>query len=122
MTLGAKLGIAADTAAAVVHMHSRGLLHRDIKSDNVFLHADGRCVLADLNAAERTECVTADITMVSRPTGGFFKQFVVGTLPYMAPELLLAGGAGAMYTPSCDVYSFGVMLGEMASQARRGAG
>ena len=29
------------------------------ESDNVFLHADGRCVLADLNAAERMECVTA---------------------------------------------------------------
>lgn len=116
MKLDTKVGIAVDIAAAVVHLHERGILHRDIKSDNILVHADGSCVLADLNAAEWMQCVTADITMVSRPTGGFFKQFIVGTLPYMAPELLLAGGAGALYTPSCDIYSFGITLCEMISQ------
>ena len=83
-----KLSISRDLTLAIAHMHERGLLHRDIKSDNVLVHGDGRIVLADFNAAEWETLVTSDIVMQARPTGGFFKQFVVGTLPYMAPELL----------------------------------
>ena len=39
----------------------------------------------------------------------------MGTLPYMAPELLRSV-RGAAYTPSCDVYSLGIVLAEMVSQ------
>ena len=88
LTVGAKLSMCADVAAALCHLHDRGVLHRDIKTDNVLVDAAGRAVLADLNAAEWESRVTEDIVMQARPTGGFFKQFVVGTLPYMAPELL----------------------------------
>lgn len=72
----------------------------------MLLDASGRAVLADFNAAEWEEAITSDIVMQARPTGGFFKQFVVGTLPYMAPELLRSV-RGAAYARPCDVYSFG---------------
>ena len=77
----AKVSTCLDLASAIEHLHAQGILHRDIKSDNVLLRADGRAVLADFNAAEWESKITADIVMHSRPTGGFFKQFVVGTLP-----------------------------------------
>ena len=111
----AKLSICADVAAAVTHLHSHGILHRDVKTDNVLVDASGRGVLADLNAAEYASKVTSDIVMRARPTGGFFKQFVVGTLPYMAPELLRSV-RGAKYTASCDTYSFGIALNEVLAQ------
>ena len=84
LSLRAKLAVSHDVVSAIAHLHERGILHRDIKSDNCLLHASGRAVLADFNAAEWEAHVTADIVMQSRPTGGFFKQFVVGTLPYLS--------------------------------------
>jgi len=48
----------------------------------------------------------------ARPSGGFFKQFIVGTLPYMAPELLRSV-RGAAFTASCDVYSLGILVNEV---------
>lgn len=47
----------------------------------------------------------------SRPSGGFHKAFMVGTLPYMAPELL----RHQPYTPAADIYSLGVTLNELAT-------
>lgn len=81
LTDAAKVAISCDIAAAIAHLHSHGILHRDVKSDNVLLDGHGRAVLTDFNAAEWSARVTSDIVMQARPTGGFFKQFVVGTLP-----------------------------------------
>ena len=104
--------VCGDVAAALAHIHSCGVLHRDVKSDNVLIGADGRAVLADFNAAEAIERLTADIIVQARPSGGFFKQFIVGTLPYMAPELLKSV-RGAAFTASCDVYSLGITINEV---------
>ena len=92
--------------------HANLVVAGDVKTDNVLVDTAGRAVLADLNAAEWESRVTEDIVMQARPTGGFFKQFVVGTLPYMAPELLRSV-RGAAYTRACDVYSFGIALNEV---------
>ena len=77
LTPHAKLVLCADVAAALAHLHARGVLHRDVKSDNVLVHASGRGVLADFNAAEWEAEIKEDIVTQARPTGGFFKQFVV---------------------------------------------
>ena len=115
LTACSKLSMCSDVADAIAYMHSVGVLHRDVKTDNVLVHEDGHAVLADLNAAESESLITADIVMQARPTGGFFKQFVVGTLPYMAPELLRSV-RGAAYTRACDCYSFGIALNEVLTQ------
>ena len=115
LSVKAKLAVSRDVAAAIAHLHTRNILHRDVKSDNVLLDSSCRAVLADFNAAEWESQITADIVMQARPTGGFFKQFVVGTLPYMAPELLRSV-RGAAYARSCDCYSLGITMNEVCTQ------
>ena len=111
LSLRGQLAVLCDVASALAHLHEVGVLHRDVKSDNVLIDGRGRAVLVDFNAAEKTADITADIVAPSRPSGGFFKQFVVGTLPYMAPELLRSV-RGAAYSDKCDVYSCGILLNE----------
>ena len=108
----AAAAICADVAAAVAHLHERHVVHRDIKTDNVLVSDSSRCVLTDFNAAEALERIAADIVVQARPSGGFFKQFVVGTLPYMAPELLRSV-RGAAFTPACDVFSLAILANEV---------
>ena len=79
LSLQGALSVLADVSSAVAHLHEVGVLHRDVKSDNVLLDGSWRAVLVDFNASERTADVCADIVAPSRPSGGFFKQFVVGT-------------------------------------------
>jgi serine/threonine protein kinase/Tfp pilus assembly protein PilF len=80
----------ADVCSAVTAVHAAGLLHRDIKAQNVIREDDGRIVLMDFGAG-------AEIG--SRPS-------VAGTPIYLAPEVL-AGGAA---TVASDIYSLGVLL------------
>ena len=79
LSLRGALSVLADVSSAVAHLHEVGVLHRDVKSDNVLLDGSWRAVLVDFNASERTADVLADIVAPSRPSGGFFKQFVVRT-------------------------------------------
>ena len=85
----AAIGIAVCRALAAVH--SAGLIHRDVKAQNVMRQDDGRVVLMDFGAGQLAEGATAG---------------VVGTPLYLAPELL----AGSPATPQSDVYSLGVLV------------
>ncbi|MBI3891283.1 MAG: serine/threonine protein kinase, partial [Candidatus Wallbacteria bacterium] len=85
-------------ADCMAHCHQQGILHRDLKSDNVFLLADGRVKLIDFG--------------VARAVGGTQLTAtgeMVGTLGYLAPELFGGGQPG----PQTDVFAFGVMAFEM---------
>ncbi len=86
--------IGAQLAAALADMHSRGIVHRDIKPGNVLVTADDVAKLTDLGIARWTE--------VTR-TGG--AQFT-GTLGYVAPEVADGAEAG----PASDVFSLGATL------------
>ena len=79
LSLRGALSVLADVSSAVAHLHEVGVLHRDVKSDNVLFDGSWRAVLVDFNASEKTADVLADIVAPSRPSGGFFKQFVVRT-------------------------------------------
>jgi len=89
LSLQGALSVLADVSSAVAHLHEVGVLHRDVKSDNVLLDGSWRAVLVDFNASERTADVLADIVAPSRPSGGFFKQFVVNcsTLGHTAAHM-----------------------------------
>jgi serine/threonine-protein kinase len=83
--------LGADLCAAVAAVHAAGLLHRDIKAQNIMLDAGGRLVLMDFGAGHEA---------------GSAGQTLAGTPLYLAPEVLSGGAA----TERSDVYSIGVVL------------
>ena len=84
---------------AVAAVHKAGLLHRDIKAQNVMLAKDGRAVLMDFGTGW-------DVGDMPVPAGS-----VAGTPLYLAPELFRDGEA----TIASDVYSLGVLLYHMVT-------
>ena len=91
----AKVG--ADIARALAAVHAAGLLHCDVKAQNVVCESGGRVVLMDLSAGR--------LVPEARDTDDL--SDVAGTPRYMAPELF---EVGATATRAADIYSFGVLL------------
>lgn len=90
---------------AVEHGHAQGVVHRDLKPDNILVGSDGRPKVIDFGVARATG---ADIGQTLASTRD---DMVVGTLPYMSPEQIGGGELG----PASDVYSLGVLLYELVS-------
>ncbi len=82
----------------LIALHEAGVIHRDLKLDNMMLTATGRVVIVDLGLAHRHEH--------SRVTS---EGAAVGSVPYMAPEQL----EGGPLTPATDLWALGVCLYEL---------
>ncbi|HTT72385.1 MAG TPA: serine/threonine-protein kinase [Anaeromyxobacteraceae bacterium] len=95
--VGARVADALDCA------HARALLHRDVKPSNVMVSREGEVKLLDFGVAKDSLSTSLTKTGV-----------VVGTLAYLAPEVLGGGPA----TAASDVWSLGVALYEMATGRR----
>jgi hypothetical protein len=93
----------ATLADALAHVHTNGVVHRDVKPGNVLLDGDGRAQLTDFGIAR-----LVDATRVTA-TG-----LVVGTAAYMAPEQV----RGEVVGPPADVYALGLVLLEAVSGRR----
>ena len=100
--LGSKLAVARQIASALAYVHSKGIIHRDVKPDNIRIDVTGRVKLMDFGIAK------ADQLSV---TGA---GFTVGTPYYMAPEQI----RGRKPTHLVDVYAFGVLLFELITGTR----
>jgi len=84
---------------AVSAVHKAGLLHRDIKAQNVMLARDGRAVLMDFGTGRELGGASSSASSLA------------GTPLYLAPELLRGGDA----TIQSDIYSLGVLLYRMVT-------
>jgi serine/threonine protein kinase/tetratricopeptide (TPR) repeat protein len=93
------IGICLELSRALAAVHAAGLIHRDIKAQNVMREQGGRIVLMDFGAGEE----------LGGPSAGRLK----GTPVYMAPELV----DGEPATPCSDVYSLGVLLFYLVTRA-----
>jgi serine/threonine protein kinase len=106
-------GYGAQMAEALAYAHRAGVVHRDLKSANVMVTADGRLKILDFGLARRQAAAQADEATVVQATVTLDNQ-LMGTLHYMAPELL----TGAPASPASDVWALGVILFEMAAGYR----
>ena len=94
---------AAQIAEALAEAHAKGIIHRDIKSDNIMVNAKGTVKVMDFGLARLhgAEKLTRTST-------------TVGTLAYMAPELMRGADADAR----TDLFSLGAVLYEMLTGSR----
>ena len=93
--------IGRDLCGALAAVHRAGLLHRDIKAQNVMRDADGRIVLMDFGAGREEQAAVAS------------PRDMAGTPLYLAPEIF----DGAAASVQSDIYSLGVLLYHLATGA-----
>jgi eukaryotic-like serine/threonine-protein kinase len=84
---------------ALAAAHAAGLVHRDVKPENLLVASDGRVKVADFGLARAVET-----TNVTKTTG-----LLLGTVAYLAPEQVVEGAAD----PRTDVYAAGIVLWEL---------
>jgi len=93
-----------EVADGLAYLHSQQLAHRDVKSVNVLLCADGHAKLADFGLMTR-------FSMEQHVRGEH--TLGVGTVRYMAPEVLFGP-----YNETCDTFSFGMLMWEVIHVAK----
>jgi serine/threonine-protein kinase len=98
VSAGPAASICAQVAAALDYAHRRGIVHRDVKPDNVLFDEDGHAQLTDFGIA--TARFHGRLTRMGR---------AMGTPHYMSPEQAM----GKMVDGRSDLYAVGVMLYEM---------
>jgi serine/threonine-protein kinase len=111
LPLETTLRIGTQIAEALAHAHGRGVIHRDLKANNVILTAEGRAVVLDFGLAKRErleEETFSELSVAPTATG-----VVMGTPAYLSPEVL----RGESATAQSDVWALGVLLYDMASGA-----
>ncbi len=90
LPMGDVVELASEVAGGLDALHGAGLIHRDVKASNILLDGAGRAMLTDFGLARGPR-----YTVLTRPGQ------VLGTLEYMAPELI----RGEPATPESDVYA-----------------
>ena len=105
LPIGRAIAIARKIAEALAVAHARGVIHRDVKSQNILFRADGTPVLTDFGIAR---AVTRDAESMQLTRYGM----VIGSPRYMSPEQSL----GRPLDPRSDLYSLGVLFYEMLTK------
>jgi len=102
------VGLVERVAGALAAAHSAGIVHRDVKPENVLLGDDGAVKVADFGLARALQSGAGHSTATA--TGGL----LIGTVAYLAPELVVGEGAD----PRSDVYACGIVLYELLTGSK----
>lgn len=107
---------ALQLARGLAAAHEKGIVHRDIKPDNVFITNDGRVKILDFGIAKLTAAVDGNQPQTEIPTRRVNTNpgTVMGTVGYTSPEQL----KGHTIDHRSDIFSFGAMLYEMLTGQR----
>ncbi|MCJ1308634.1 hypothetical protein MMC25_002287 [Agyrium rufum] len=94
------------TLEGLAYLHREGILHRDLKADNILLDVDGTCKISDFGISKRSDNIYGnDIT-----------NSMQGSVFWMAPEVVRSQGHG--YSAKVDIWSLGCVVLEMFAGRR----
>ncbi|NXJ08531.1 BRAF kinase, partial [Odontophorus gujanensis] len=96
------IDIARQTAQGMDYLHAKSIIHRDLKSNNIFLHEDLTVKIGDFGLA----------TVKSRWSGSHQLEQLSGSILWMAPEVIRMQDKNP-YSFQSDVYAFGIVLYEL---------
>lgn len=94
------------TLSGLAYLHREGILHRDLKADNILLDTDGTCKISDFGISKRS----------SNIYGNDITNSMQGTVFWMAPEVIKSKGQG--YSAKVDIWSLGCVVLEMFAGKR----
>ncbi|KAJ1287360.1 hypothetical protein BS78_02G003900 [Paspalum vaginatum] len=97
-----RIMVAMDAAIGMEYLHSKDIVHFDLKCDNL---------LVNVNDPSRPICKVADFGLSKMKQATLVSGGMRGTLPWMAPELLTL--SGTKVSEKIDVYSFGIVMWEI---------
>ena len=94
------------TLDGLAYLHREGILHRDLKADNILLDLDGTCKISDFGISKKSDNIYGnDIT-----------NSMQGSVFWMAPEVIRSQGQG--YSAKVDIWSLGCVVLEMFAGKR----
>lgn len=94
------------TLAGLSYLHSEGILHRDLKADNILLDLDGTCKISDFGISKKSDNIYGNDSTNS----------MQGSVFWMAPEVVRSHGQG--YSAKVDIWSLGCVVLEMFAGKR----
>lgn len=94
------------TLSGLAYLHHQGILHRDLKADNVLLDLDGSCRISDFGISKKTDDIYGNDSTNS----------MQGSVFWMAPEVIQSQGQG--YSAKVDIWSLGCVVLEMFAGRR----
>jgi hypothetical protein len=106
--------IAVQVLSALEHAHARGVVHRDVKPENVLLGRDGRAKLTDFGLGRALDEERARLALSGCLVSSDGRD-ISGTVAYMAPEQREPGRA---VDARADIYALGIVLFEMLAGVR----
>ena len=111
MSLAHILAVALPIADALAAAHEKGIVHRDLKPANVLINVTGRVKVLDFGLAKSFGRHAHATSLVAPTELATTPGMVLGTVGYMSPEQI----SGHADDPRSDLFSYGVVLYEMAT-------